>query len=530
MSRSFLRALTAPPDPDRLGVSERLLERFGDRYLRLLLFCAAASIPFLTVPAAFMSVPYFDLALGRFLGVMPVVILWMALVGVAAEVTVARILAPLSTWLRSGRRAGDAPNAWQAAVLELPRAVLLGGAIVVVGAVPATTYFCNAGGAGAVATISAIAGITVFVLTGAALHYLLWERALRPVVVELNDQLPSDFRLEQSALSISNRLLMLIPIMTVATAFFAGALSSTDIRPELRPAVGLSVALAMTLVVALPLTFMLRRSLLGPMELLLRAMRQVEHGDLDARLPVIAADEIGTIAQHFNSMLEGLQERESLRAHNVELVDDLRASRARIVATADEERRRMERDLHDGAQQHLVLLKMKLGMLGDAIDRDPDAAKDQTEELKEDLGRALAELRDLAHGIYPAILEHEGLPGALRDAADRSPLPATFGSNGAGRYRPEVEAAVYFCCLEALQNAAKHAGEDATATVSLSQENGRLRFEVSDNGAGFDADGTAGSAGLQNMADRIGALGGELRVESRPGAGTRVIGDLPLTS
>ncbi len=101
-------------------------------------------------------------------------------------------------------------------------------------------------------------------------------------------------------------------------------------------------------------------------------------------------------------------------------------------------------------------------------------------------------------------------------------------SEGAGRHPPEIEAAVYFCCLEALQNVAKHAGEDATATVRLSQDDGELRFEVTDDGRGFDAASANGSAGLQNMADRIGALGGELRVESSPGSGTTVAGSVPL--
>jgi signal transduction histidine kinase len=211
-----------------------------------------------------------------------------------------------------------------------------------------------------------------------------------------------------------------------------------------------------------------------------------------------------------------------LRRHTQEL----QASRERIVATADEERRRMERDLHDGAQQQLVLARLKLRMLQQAIDADPAAAKATAAELDRDLDRALEELRDLAHGLYPPLLESDGLPGALREAAERSPIPTAFDSDGTGRYRPELEAAVYFCCLEALQNVAKHAGPEAHATVCLADTDHTLRFEVADDGPGRD--GPLSGSGIQNMTDRIGAVGGELRVHSQRGRGTTIAGSIPL--
>ena len=149
-------------------------------------------------------------------------------------------------------------------------------------------------------------------------------------------------------------------------------------------------------------------------------------------------------------------------------------------------------------------------------------------EVRADLARALAELRDLAHGIYPAVLESDGLPAALQAAADRSSMPVTVDADGVGRYAQELEAAVYFCCLEALQNAAKHAGEGATVSVRLSQADGHVQFEVGDDGIGYDVAAIGASSGLQNMADRIGALGGELQIESTPGAGTTVRGCVPM--
>jgi signal transduction histidine kinase len=225
------------------------------------------------------------------------------------------------------------------------------------------------------------------------------------------------------------------------------------------------------------------------------------------------------VALGFNEMAERLAE------HDVEL----RASRARIVAASDEARRDVERDLHDGAQQYLVLLELKLGRLTRAVaDDDLEAASTLTAEVREDLGRALSELRDLAHGIYPAVLESDGLPGALQAAAERSSIPVTVDSDGVGRYTQELEAAIYFCCLEALQNAAKHAGEGAKASVRLSQADGHVQFEVVDDGRGYDAAAVGPSAGLQNMADRIGALGGALQIESTPGAGTTVRGAVPI--
>jgi signal transduction histidine kinase len=260
---------------------------------------------------------------------------------------------------------------------------------------------------------------------------------------------------------------------------------------------------------------------------LLASMSKVERGDLDARLPFVAADEIGAIASHFNSMLDGLHERQRFFDENERLVSELQASRGRIVAAADAARRRIERDLHDGAQQNLVLLNLKLGQLRAKIETDPDAAA-MVDELREELKRALDELRDLAHGIYPSLLVNDGLPGALAEAAEAAAIPTSFSADGAGRYPAEVEAAVYFCCLEALQNAAKHAGASARARVSLSERGGTLAFEVSDDGAGCDLERLRESTGLQGMSDRVGSLGGELSIDSRPGGGTTVRGAIPV--
>ena len=207
--------------------------------------------------------------------------------------------------------------------------------------------------------------------------------------------------------------------------------------------------------------------------------------------------------------------------------DELRSSRARIVASGDAERRRVERNLHDGAQQHLVALAINLRLTRDIVTDDPQAAADMIDQLAEDVKGTVQELRELAHGIYPPLLADSGLGEALRAAGQRSPQPVRVHAGGIGRYALEVESAVYFCCLEALQNAAKHAPE-AQVEVRLWEESGGLLFSVVDDGPGFDVKRARGGHGFVNMADRLGAIGGTIRWESQPGEGSRILGSVPL--
>lgn len=209
---------------------------------------------------------------------------------------------------------------------------------------------------------------------------------------------------------------------------------------------------------------------------------------------------------------------------------DLQASRARIVSAADAERRRIERDLHDGAQQYLVAMAVKLRLAEQLATKDPAKARAMLDQLTGDIDHAVEELRNLAHGIYPPLLSNRGLREALRAASRRATLPAAIIADGIGRYTPEVEAAVYFCCVEALQNAAKHAGNGANAQIRVWDEERTLLFDVSDNGRGFDPARAGEGDGLTNMADRLGAVGGKLEVRSAPGAGCSVRGAIQNTS
>jgi signal transduction histidine kinase len=206
---------------------------------------------------------------------------------------------------------------------------------------------------------------------------------------------------------------------------------------------------------------------------------------------------------------------------------ELRESRARIVASGDAERRRVERNLHDGAQQHLVALAVNLRLAKDTILEDPSEGAALLDQLVGEVQETIQELRELAHGIYPPLLVDNGLLEALKAAANRNPLPVDVVAENIGRYSPEIEAAVYFCCLEALQNAAKHA-TDASVEVRLWEESGGLLFSVTDDGPGFDPEKARRGHGYVNMADRLGAIGGTVRWESAPGQGATVRGSVPL--
>ena len=212
------------------------------------------------------------------------------------------------------------------------------------------------------------------------------------------------------------------------------------------------------------------------------------------------------------------------------LLTEVQDSRARIQATADEERRRIERDLHDGAQQRLVALRIKLELAAERIDGTDDGSAELIRRLGAELDDALDEVRSLARGIYPSPLADWGLVEGLRSAARHAALPTTVRAAGVrDRYPREIESAAYFCCLEAVQNVAKHAG-GATAAVIELVDDGALRFEVRDDGAGFDERAASAGVGLTSMRDRLAAVGGELAIVSAPGKGTRVIGRVPLAA
>jgi signal transduction histidine kinase len=267
---------------------------------------------------------------------------------------------------------------------------------------------------------------------------------------------------------------------------------------------------------------------LGPAS---RAVAVRHSGELLGVLTVLKPrNEAVTVAE--DKLLSQLASQAGLVLRNARLtaelratIDDLRASRRRLVQAQDAERQRIERNLHDGAQQQLVALRIQLGLL-DAVADDPAGVRETAGQLRDGLAAALDDLRALARGIYPPLLADQGLGAALRAQASRAALPVTVSADGVGRYRLEAEAAVYFCVLEALQNTAKYAGA-STASVALAASGGQLEFTVTDDGAGFDVAAAVDGTGLQGMSDRLAAVGGTLRIDSAPGHGTTVSGCLP---
>ena len=228
-------------------------------------------------------------------------------------------------------------------------------------------------------------------------------------------------------------------------------------------------------------------------------------------------------------LVADLAAQAGLVLRNSRLIEDLRASRQRLVAAQDEERRRLERNLHDGAQQQLVALAVKARLASTLVGREPEKELELLGDLQGGLGDALETLRDLARGIYPPLLADKGLASAVEAQSRKASMPVRVETDGIGRYSQEFEAAVYFCVLEALQNASKYA-EASDVTVRLWEENGDLLFSVADDGRGFDRKTTSLGAGLQNMNDRLTALDGTLDIRSRPGGGTTVSGRIPVQS
>jgi signal transduction histidine kinase len=214
---------------------------------------------------------------------------------------------------------------------------------------------------------------------------------------------------------------------------------------------------------------------------------------------------------------------------NVRLIEDVRESRRRIVSAQDERARALERNIHDGAQQQLVALSVQLRLAEGMVDRDPGKARELLADLQARTVETLEDLRDLARGIYPPLLADKGLPAALEAQARKSPLPVTVHPDGVGRYGPDVESAVYFCCLEALNNVAKYA-DAAKVEIRLAHADGQLRFEVTDDGRGFETSGSGHGTGLQGMADRLDAIGGMLEIRSAPQRGTTISGRIPASS
>ena len=235
-----------------------------------------------------------------------------------------------------------------------------------------------------------------------------------------------------------------------------------------------------------------------------------------------------------DSLISHLGAQAGLVLHNIGLTEqlrarlaELRASRLRIVTAADDQRRRIERDIHDGAQQQLLAIGAKLALTESVAGQDTERERALVAQLKAETSGALETLRELARGIYPPLLADQGLAAAVSAQAGKAPGPVEVDADGVGRYPVELETAIYFCCVEALQNAAKHAPGSAVR-VSLAEDDGQVVFSVTDDGPGFVPATAPAGTGLRNMGDRLAALGGSCQVDSSPGRGTTIGGRIGI--
>jgi len=478
----------------------------------------------------------------------PVDLVWLVEAGIVVGCGIPyafiwREARPLVRWMRDGRPQDTASDAWQTAVTlirrALPRCFVLTSVLLIPAVAWAVGHYRLGPGGFPVGWTFTLLGTAVT----AAYTFFVGEAMFRPLVEDAASSVPPGGGVRQARGRIRVKVLLALAVTTAFAVLVSQAIGSIGHSPVSRMLGAVAIAVVIAVTFTPVLIGVVTDSVLGPVRTLTSATARAAAGDLEHPIPVSSDDELGVLITSFNDMILGLHEREVLRSDKLELsaalrdsvedlqrhVEELRASRARVVAAADLERRRMERDLHDGAQQQLVLLGLKLGLSRSLINADPQAARAMHDELRADLAEALAQLRDLAHGIYPAVLVSEGLPGALREAARRAVIVTEVRCcNGAGRYLPEVETAVYFCCLEALQNAAKHAGEGASVRIQLGERDRQLVFEIADDGQGYDPRLAPASGGVQNMTDRIGALGGQLAVHSAQGSGTAISGSIPL--
>jgi signal transduction histidine kinase len=234
---------------------------------------------------------------------------------------------------------------------------------------------------------------------------------------------------------------------------------------------------------------------------------------------------IGDLAAQAGLLLRNVGLTEQLAGR----LEELRASRRRIVSAQDDQRRRIERDIHDGAQQRLLAISAGLTQAESLAGLDPDRERALVAQIKDETRDALAGLRELARGVYPPLLADQGLPAAIAAHAGKAPQPVSLDTDGVGRYPPDVETAVYFCCVEALQNASRHAPA-AAVRIRLGESDGAVAFWVEDDGPGFDGSRARTGLGLQHMSDRLAALGGSLQIDARPGAGTAIAGRVPVTA
>jgi signal transduction histidine kinase len=357
----------------------------------------------------------------------------------------------------------------------------------------------------------------------AALIAFAGDLLVRPALTDVASRLPPEFEPKTTGTPVWVKAFAPLPVIALYGALLVGAYANLSTNDLVRYTFALVAAL-IVIAIAATMFMVINRSALRPLDDLTAATGRVRAGDLVTPVPVVSEDQLGALAQAFNRMLEGLREREALRGEVLSREEELRASRARIVAASDAERRRVERNIHDGAQQRLVALSLDLRMLEDAATAlNAEQLAAMAAEAGVNLKQALDELRELARGLHPSVLETDGLGPALRQLASRSPIPVNV--TAVSRRLPEaIESTAYFVASEALANVAKYA-QASSVQVSVEQQNSRVTIRIADDGVGGAR--TDDGSGLIGLLDRVAALDGTLTIESPPDEGTVVTAELP---
>jgi signal transduction histidine kinase len=428
---------------------------------------------------------------------------------------------PIAAWSADG----GAADAWDAAH-HLPsrafRRVAIPAAFIELPAVVVAIGVVAPGNAGMVG-FGELCVVSIMALISGMMAFGL-QVALRPLVRDIERAL-TDRPPPRPGMSVRVKLLIALPAFVYASSIGAIVLATPPGTSWNSVLQRTGVIWALGSVYVLPAAILLGYSIVRPLADLMRATERLKRGDLAIRIPELSPDEHGFLARTFNDAMAGLAERERLAAANEALLAEARASRARIVTASDAERRRIERNIHDGAQQRLVALSLDLRMLHDAVRSAP---REQLESMAAHAGanlrEALQDLRELARGLHPSVLETDGLSPALRQLVSRSPVPVAL-EVPRSRFATEIESTVFFVAAEALANMAKHASA-SRAEISVVAGQAELVVRIADDGTG-GADPQTGS-GIAGLMDRLAALDGRLRVDSPAGGRTTLTAELPL--
>ena len=396
-------------------------------------------------------------------------------------------------------RAVDPADVWRECVTRLPGTAALttlAWGTLVAGA--GMTVVGRREDFGAATYVGAFASHALILVGVGAFYLMVWELALLPIASEVAARLPADFA-ETSRVTGRRRLVLLNTAIIFTVGAEAAGLS-VGFAHQGRAWVVVLVTLGLVATFVGALLVLVASSVSRRVDELSDALNGVANGRAPGRILSTSGDEFDAVGRAYNRMVDLVQDH----------AEDLRRSRGRLVEVADATRRIIERDLHDGAQQRLALVSMQLGQLASGC--APLPVGPRVREIRRELGRVVAEMRTLAHGIYPASLEAEGVGSALRAAARESEALASFDISVQSRWSHAVESAVYFCCWEVLQRVGHAAGGEATVRIGLREREGAAFLDVAIS-PGLGAEQAADLTLF--LQDRLGAVGGSLTTSGR---------------